>query len=318
MRKTYLLSILIIFFCASFSLSADKIGYIDSEKVIEGYKGISILKEQYKKLLNEWEMEAREKKIEINKLKAELDDQELMLSIEAKRKKKQEIEEKEKEYEQFLKGIWGENGKSTTKHEEILKPVIEEISNVLEKIGDDEGYVIIFDISKGNIVYVKTGLDLTERVLFEINKEFTVVAPDIIKETEFYVFLFYEISTEAKSKSLGRQISSLLKAGLNKLSNFESVESGRVSEALMSYGNLKEDELDDNQVRLIARRVNAEIVVFGKIDLSSGIIMLNLRWINFDVGNEIMTESFSIDERRDLGELAQEVMTYLGREIKEK
>lgn len=317
MKKIYLSVVLIIIFFISISFSEDKIGYIDSQKIINGYKGISNLKEQLNKLLAEWEKEAQEKKLGIDTLKNELKNQELMLSEETKRKKRKEIEQKETEYEQFIKEIWGEDGKSKKKHEEILKPVIEEISNALEKIGEEEGYTIIFDISEGNIVFVKTGLDLTDRILYEINKEFSVVSPET-EETKFYVFLFDEVSAEAESKSLGRQISAFLKAGLDKFSNFEFIESKKVSEAMISYGFIKEEELNDNQVRLVSRRIEANIVVFGKIDISSGTVRLKLRWINFEKGNEVIKKDFSIDEKEKLEKLAQDVMTYLGREIKKQ
>ncbi len=318
MKKIFSFSVLIILFLISFSHTAEKMGYIDSEKIINGYKGISIIREQYNKLVSEWEKEAEDKKLEIDKLKKDLKEQELMLSSEEKKKKRNIIEEKEKEYKEFIKKIWGEDGISVKKHEELVKPVIEEISNVLEKIGDEEGYTIIFDISKGNIIYAKIGLDLTNRVLDDINKEFAVVVPPETKEIKFYVFSFDEVSAEAKTKSLGRYISSLLTTGLKKFSDFESVESRRVSEVMSLHGFIKEKDLDDNQVKLVARRIEARIVVFGKINLTSGKITLNLKWINFDKNQNIITKDFSIDEKEKLEELAQDVMTYFGREIKKE
>ncbi len=317
MRKIYLLTMCAILFFISLSFSEDKIGYIDSQEIIDGYEGISDLREQLNKLEAEWEKEAEERRLEIDKLKGELKDQELMLSDESKNKKKKEIEEKEKAYEEFIREIWGENGKSVEKQEELIKPVIEEISNILEKIGGEEDYTMIFDIGKGNIVFAKTGLDLTERVLYEINKEFMVVSPRV-EEFEFYVFLFKEMSSEAESQSLGGQISSFIKTGLDMLPNSELVESSRVREAMSLLGFLKEEDLDDNQLRLVSRRMNARVIVFGRIDQSSGKITLKLKWIDYDRGNEIRAKDFSIDEKEKLEKLAQEVMTYLGREIEKE
>jgi Skp family chaperone for outer membrane proteins len=317
MRKVYILAVFVILVFISLSFSEDKIGYIDSKEIIDGYEGISNLSEQLNKMEAEWEKEAVERRLEIDKLKSELVDQKLMLSDESKSKKKKEIEKKEKEYEGFIREIWGEDGKSVEKQEELIKPVIEEISNILEKIGSEEGYTMIFDISKGNIVFAKTGLDLSERVLYEINKEFMIVSPEIEK-SEFYVFLFKEMSSKAESQSLGEQISLFIKAGLDKLPNFESVESSRSREAMSLLGFLKEEDLDDNQVRLVSRRINARIVVFGKIDQSSGKITVKLKWIDYDRGNEIRTKDFSIDEKEKLEELAQEIMTYLGREMEKE
>jgi outer membrane protein len=317
MKRTILLILGALIGLFSFLLAEEKIGYIDSDKVVNGYKGMSALKEQYNKLVGEWEGEAQTKKAEIETLKNELANQEAMLSEETKKKKRNEIKQKESEYEEFLKEVWGENGKAQQKHEELLRPLIEEVSNVMEKIGEEEGYTIIFDISEGNIVYVKAGLDLTERVLLEINKEFEVVAPEK-EESEYYVFLFDEIGTEAESKSLGSQMSALLNAGIGKFKYFEKIEGHRVSDAMMLLGYIKEDELEDNQVLMVARRIEADLVVFGKITIASGMITLKLKWIYFADGPAINSQDFSIDEKGKLEELAQDVMTHLGRIIKEK
>ncbi len=317
MKRATTLILIILLSGICFLLGENKIGYIDSDKVIKGYKGMSALKTQYNKLVGEWEQEAQEKKAEIEKMRSELEDQEAMLSEETKKKKRNEIKKKEMEYEGFLKEIWGENGKAQKKHEELLRPVIEEISNILEKIGEEEGYEMIFDISEGNIVYVKIGLDLTERVLFDINKEFTIISPET-EETEYYVFLLEEIGAEAESRSLGSQISALLNAGLDRFEYFEKIEGHTVSDAMKLLGFIKEDELEDNQITMIARRIEAHLVVFGKVELASGTITVKLRWIYFAEGTGIKKKEFSIDEKEKLEVLAQNVMTHLGRMIKEK
>jgi outer membrane protein len=317
MKRTATLLFVVLLCSISFLPGAGKIGYIDSQRVINGYQGMSGLKGQYNKLVAEWEEEAQEKRTEIEKLKSELQEQEPMLSEETKKKKRNEIKQKEEAYEEFLKDVWGENGKAKQKHEELLRPIIEELSNILEKIGEEEGYEIIFDISEGNIVYVKVGLDLTERVLFEINKEFTIVAPEK-EESAFYVFQFKELGAEAESKGLGSQIAALLNAGLNKLEYFEKIEGHTVNEAMQLLGFLTEDELEDNQVSMVARRIEADLVVFGTVELASGRIMVKLKWIYFEEGAGIKSKDFSIDEDEKLEVLAQDVMTHLGRMVKEK
>lgn len=317
MKRISFAVLCLFFILTAFLKSDEKIGYIDSEKIIDGYKGISMLREQYNKQLSEWEDEASKKKTEIDSLKAILENQDVMLSDETKKMRENKIEEKEKEYKEFLKSIWGEDGKSEQKHEELIKPVIEEISNVLESIGEDEGFTMIFDISKGNIVYAKVGLDLTERVLYEINKEFTVVSPEF-EEIDYYVFRFEEISTEAESEAYGRQLKNLISSGLSNFENFEKIEGRRISEILSLQGLMEEDKLDDNEVRTVARRANADIVVFGEVEYKNGRIILKLKWIDFEKSTEIIRKEFSIDEKEKLEKMAQDVMTYLGREIKGK
>ena len=96
MKRTATLILIVLLCGISFLPGDSKIGYIDSEKVVNGYKGMSALKAQYNKLVAEWEEEAQKKKAEIEKLKSELEEQEAMLSEEAKKKKRNEIKQKEK------------------------------------------------------------------------------------------------------------------------------------------------------------------------------------------------------------------------------
>ncbi len=317
MKKVSLEAILILLFLTAIAFSAEKIGFVDSDKIIDNYKGISLLRQQYNKLELEWEKEAQDKKQEITKLKSELEEQYLILSSETRKKKEKEIEEKQETYENFIKDIWGMGGKTEKKYEELIRPVIEEIGNVLQKIGEDEGFTMIFDISKGNIIFAKTGLDLTDRVLFEINKEFSVTAAET-EETKFYVFRFKDVGTEAESRSIGRQMSNLAKSGLDKFEAFEPVEARTVSETMTLLGFMNEEDLDDSQIRRIALRLQARIIVFGEVQVSSGKIKLNMKWMDFNKGQDIKKKDFSIEEKDKLEKLAQDLLTFLGREIREK
>jgi hypothetical protein len=83
-------------------------------------------------------------------------------------------------------------------------------------------------------------------------------------------------------------------------------------------GFLEEDELEDNQVSMIARRIESDLVVFGSVEIESGKIKVKVRWIYFAEGTMIKSKDFSIDEQEKLETLAQDVMTHLGRMIKEK
>ena len=52
---------------------------------------------------------------------------------------------------------------------ELTQPIIEKMNLVLNELGENEGYDIIFDVAPGGIVYADEGFDLTDRVLDGLN-----------------------------------------------------------------------------------------------------------------------------------------------------
>lgn len=149
-----------------------KIGYINSNKVLETFKEALDVKKQLKELNAQWEEEARNMQKEIQELQEQLESQSLLLSEERKIQKQQEIQNLYLKYQQFLQEKWNPQGGAAVKKEvELIQPVYDKINVAIKKIGEAEGYQYIFDIVAGNILYAAEDQpDLTDRLLEELNK----------------------------------------------------------------------------------------------------------------------------------------------------
>ncbi len=66
-----------------------------------------------------------------------------------------------------------EGGEFYRKNQELFKPIIEEINNVINKVGTDEEYDIILDASSGALLHALPKYDLTSRIMDELNKGVT-------------------------------------------------------------------------------------------------------------------------------------------------
>jgi len=148
-----------------------KIGYIDSERIFNEYKATKAAQEQFDRDVEAWRKQAEKAEEDLRKMREELESQRLLLSEQALREKEQALQAKQAEYERFIQSIWGPTGKIAQRNEELTKPIIEKIRQVLDKIGREQGFSIIFDAADGNIVYGEKSLDLTDQVLAELNKE---------------------------------------------------------------------------------------------------------------------------------------------------
>jgi outer membrane protein len=148
-----------------------KLGYIDSQKIIEKYKEAQDAQKQLQELNKRWEEEAKNMQQELQTKLEELESQALLLSDERKKEKETELQNLNIRLQQFQQEKWGAQGEVYSKRAELMQPVIDKINTVIKKIGTDEKYDYIFDVINGNILHVSASQpDLTDRVLEELNK----------------------------------------------------------------------------------------------------------------------------------------------------
>lgn len=150
---------------------ADKIGYIDSIKIFADFKETQEAERLYRRDVEQWTADKNRREQQIMRLRDELQAQSLMLSEEKKKEKKLELDRMVQEYEQFMEETFGDEGLAAQRNKELTQPIVEKINKILERIGKDEGYAIILDVANADVVYADKGLDLTERVLTELNQQ---------------------------------------------------------------------------------------------------------------------------------------------------
>ncbi|MFQ5602265.1 MAG: OmpH family outer membrane protein [bacterium] len=148
-----------------------KIGYINSNKILEVYQEAIDVKNKLKEINTQWEREAKDMQTEIQEKQEQLEAQSLLLSEEKKQEKAQEIQNIYIRYQQFLNEKWGQQGEAVKKEVELIQPVYDKINKAIKKIGEAEGYHYIFDVVAGNILYASEDQpDLTQKLLEELNK----------------------------------------------------------------------------------------------------------------------------------------------------
>jgi len=159
-------------FAGANALAQDlKIGYIDSQRIFAEFRETQEAEKLYKKEVEQWKAEAATKEQEITKLQEELRAQSLMLSEEKQKEKKLEIDRKLEDYQRFVAETFGEEGIAAKRNRELTQPIVERINKILERLSNaPDGYAIVFDVANANIVYAKKELDLTDKVLEELNK----------------------------------------------------------------------------------------------------------------------------------------------------
>ena len=74
------------------------------------------------------------------------------------------------DYDRFVQDFWGPNGKVQRLNDEITREVIGKVRDAVELLANREGYDLVLDAADGNVIFGVKSLDLTQRVLDELNK----------------------------------------------------------------------------------------------------------------------------------------------------
>jgi len=169
LHRGAILGLFLIAIFVSASYAELKVGFINSQEIFVKYKGTEDAQKKFEDEKQRLAQEAEELQREIEELKANLERQSLLLSEETKAERMAEIEEKERDFQQFYFDAFGEEGRIVRLNAELTQPIIEKINEILDRMGAEEEYDIIFDVAPGGIVFAREGLDLTPVVLDELN-----------------------------------------------------------------------------------------------------------------------------------------------------
>lgn len=165
--------IVIAAFVLSFAAGAFaqlKIGYINSEKVLQNYQAAIDASKKLEAESNKWGQELQKMQQQFKDSQEKLQQQSLLLSDAKKKEKTQEIEALYLKIQQYQNEKWGQQGEYFKRQQELMGPVIQTINETIHKIGKDEGFDYIFDTIAGNVLYAKDKYDLTDKLLEELKK----------------------------------------------------------------------------------------------------------------------------------------------------
>ena len=145
-----------------------KVGFVDAQKVLDE----SELGKQVRDSLNDY-VKSRQKIVDIEeqdlkKLEEDLSKQGAILSPDAKQEREEQLQRKYMEYQKKVGELQKEiQQRRTDKLEEFNK----NLEKIVKVLGEKEGYSMILNNPASNtIIYSKPSLDLTDRLIQEIDK----------------------------------------------------------------------------------------------------------------------------------------------------
>ena len=154
--------------CMGLTASAEtKIGFVDMKTVIAksepGSKAMEQLKSQFKDMKDN--LDAQKKSLDT--LKDELQKQSMMLSQEAKLDKEAQYKRKVRDFQDMGQSY---QRKLQQAEQNLSKPIIDKLLEVVQDYGKKNGFTAIFDKQASGLVYSQDNVDVTSAIIAELNK----------------------------------------------------------------------------------------------------------------------------------------------------
>ncbi|WP_405285121.1 OmpH family outer membrane protein [Gaopeijia maritima] len=139
-----------------------KVGFINSAVILDQAPGAQEAAQQFDRDLAQMRAQMQPATDSLDQLITAYEAQSLTLSPEAKQRREEEILTKREQLQQMAANL---DQQATQRRAELVQPIMDRVSSVIEEIRVEGGYSIIFDVADGSIVAADPSLDLTDAVL---------------------------------------------------------------------------------------------------------------------------------------------------------
>ncbi len=153
----------------SFSQKAERIGYINMEYILSQMEDYKTANAQLEEKIGKWKKEIEVIKAEIKVLKDSLEIERPLLTYDIIEDRESEIEFEEKQLNDYQIKRFGVNGDWVTQELLLIRPIQDQVLNVVETISKQKKFDKIFDQSADAILfYSEKKYDISDLVLKSI------------------------------------------------------------------------------------------------------------------------------------------------------
>jgi Skp family chaperone for outer membrane proteins len=143
-----------------------KIGVVDSQRIFAEYDKAREAENVFQEEMRAWASELEGMETALIGLQEQIRTQSLLLSQEKLDDLQRTLDQRRAAYETRREEILDpQSGLAVARNEELVRPINEQVSTVVERIGAEGDYAIILDIATVNAFYFDEAIDLTDEIL---------------------------------------------------------------------------------------------------------------------------------------------------------
>jgi len=166
---SYLIFISLLSFQLCFSQKSERIGFINMEYILSQMEDYKVANQQLEEKIGKWKKEIESKKDEIEILKDSLLVEKPLLTFDIIRDRESEIAFEEKQLNDYQIKRFGVNGDWVAQELMLIRPIQDQVMNVVQTIAEQKKFDKIFDQSADAIMlYSEKKYDISDLVLKSI------------------------------------------------------------------------------------------------------------------------------------------------------
>jgi len=142
--------------------AGSRIGYVDVQRVIVRSVAGVAAREQLEKDKVTMQKDVDNRKIEVDKLREEMEKRGLVLSAESRREKEETLQRKVRDLRRLAEDLEKELQK---KEQQATQRILQELTGIIEKMGKERGFLLIVERRSGGVIYGDPEGDVTDEVI---------------------------------------------------------------------------------------------------------------------------------------------------------
>ncbi len=166
MKRVFLSLALFSFLFTGVSLAQLKIGYVDSDTILDKLPDAQDARQKLDNQIKEWQDELNKLENDWKTKYDEYDKRKLIMTDQTRSEMEKELMALEKKVSDYREKKFGTNGELFQKQEELMKPIQNKVFNTIQDVAKEEDLDFVFDRSSDlMLLYAKDKYDITAKVL---------------------------------------------------------------------------------------------------------------------------------------------------------
>lgn len=164
------LNLLFVIFLTVLFFRHQQTVYVDSAKLMNGYKGMQDARAAYQQKAGAWKANIDTLASEVQKQIFAYEKESPRMSAKERQLSQELIRTKQKQFADYQQAM---NSQAQQEDAKMTSEVVTQVNAYLKKYGEANGYKVILAATEyGNIAYADESLDITEKVLEGLNREY--------------------------------------------------------------------------------------------------------------------------------------------------
>ena len=171
MKKSYFFILLFLVSTFIFAQRGIKIGYIDTEYILENLPEYNQISKRLEEKAGDWKKEIEERSRKIDQKKESLKSERILLTSEMIEEIEEEILIDEEELSEYQQKRFGPRGDLIIQKQQLIQPIQDQIFNAIRELAKSRNYDFIFDKSADIVMlYSDKRYDVSDQILRTISR----------------------------------------------------------------------------------------------------------------------------------------------------